>query len=96
MIYFSGLPLILPRIDIRVVCHCIAINSAIKLVVQRKYKVSEEKQVVIDEEVVKLKEVGFIVEIKYSTWLVNVALVHIFSQRWRVCAYFIYMNMTYP
>lgn len=72
----------MPRIGIRVVCHRIVINSIIKLVVRRKSKVYEEKQAAIDEEVVKLKEVGFIVEIKYLTWLENVALVWKSSQKW--------------
>lgn len=63
------------EIHIKVVSHCISINPSAKLVAQRKKKVGEEKKVAIDKEVGKLSDTGFIIEIKYPTWLANVMLV---------------------
>lgn len=48
-----------------VVCHRLTITSTMKLMVQRKHKVGTEKQLIIDEDVRKLrklKEVGSITE----------------------------------
>lgn len=45
-----------------VVCHRLTIISTMKLMVQRKHKVGKEKQLIVDEDVRKLKEVGSITE----------------------------------
>lgn len=59
---FALVPLKMSDIYTRVVYHRLAIDTTIKLVSQRKCKVSEEKIVVIDEEVQKLTSANFIRE----------------------------------
>lgn len=54
-------------IDIRVLCHRLSVNPSVRLVLQRKLIVGEEKRVAIDEEVDKLASVNFITETKYPT-----------------------------
>lgn len=43
------------------------LGSTVKHVAQRKHKISEEKGMVINEEIYKLKNVEFITEVKYPT-----------------------------
>ncbi|GAU29790.1 hypothetical protein TSUD_293580 [Trifolium subterraneum] len=57
-----------------VITHKLSISSTTKPIVQRKRKVGEERRAAITEEVAKLKEAGFIEEIKYPTWLIDGAL----------------------
>lgn len=44
-----------------------------------------EKWQVVEEEVRKLKEVRFIREIKYTTWLANVVVVKKANKKWCMC-----------
>lgn len=60
---------------------------------RRKHKVGEEKRVAINE---KLKEAGFIIEIKYAVWVPNVVIVQKSSNKWRMCVYFTNLNMVFP
>ncbi|MCI39841.1 hypothetical protein A2U01_0061073, partial [Trifolium medium] len=62
-------------IDESVITHKLSISPTTKPVSQRKRKVGEERREAIAEEVAKLKEAGFIDEIKYPSWLANVVMV---------------------
>jgi hypothetical protein len=48
------------------------------------------------EEVTKLKETGFIEEIKYPSWLANVVMVKKANGKWRMCVDFIDLNKACP
>jgi hypothetical protein len=50
----------------------------------------------VDEEVRKLKEAGFITEIKYPSWLVNVVMVKKANGKWRMCVDFTDLNKACP
>lgn len=46
--------------------------------------------------VIKLEEADFVKEVKYTTWLENVAMVKKPSDRWRICTYFIDLSKECP
>lgn len=62
---FAWTPSDMPGINTKMVIHRLVIHPSIKTMAQRKQKVSEEKSVVIDEEVGKLSDTGFIIKTKY-------------------------------
>ncbi|CAJ2643996.1 unnamed protein product [Trifolium pratense] len=64
---FAWKPSDMPGIDEGVITHKLSISPSTKPVSQRKRKVGEERRVAIAEEVEKLKEAGFIEEIKYPS-----------------------------
>lgn len=82
---FVWSPYDIPGIDIRVVCHHLAIDPFFKEVAQRKQKVDNEKKVSISEEVGKLSSGKFIMETKYHTWLAKVVLVTKVANKWHIC-----------
>ncbi|WVZ07299.1 hypothetical protein V8G54_020645 [Vigna mungo] len=57
---------------------------------------SAEKEEVVDEEVCKLLEAGFIREVKYTTWLANVVMVKKSNGKWRMCTDFTDLNKACP
>ncbi|CAJ2632006.1 unnamed protein product [Trifolium pratense] len=61
-----------------------------------RYLVGEERRVAIAEEVEKLKEAGFIEEIKYPSWLANVVMVKKANGKWRMCVDFTDLNKACP
>ncbi|GAU33358.1 hypothetical protein TSUD_364830 [Trifolium subterraneum] len=93
---FAWHPSDMPEIDESVITHKLSISPANKPVVQRKRKVGEERRAAITEEVAKLKEAGFIEEIKYPAWLENVVMVKKASDKWRMCVDFTDLNKAYP
>ncbi|PNX87219.1 gag-pol polyprotein [Trifolium pratense] len=86
----------MPGIDERVITHKLSISPSIKPISQRKRKVGEERRVAIAEEVAKLKEAGFIEEIKYPSWLANVVMVKKANGKWRMCVDFTDLNKACP
>ncbi|GAU32151.1 hypothetical protein TSUD_68220 [Trifolium subterraneum] len=93
---FTWKPSDMPGIDETIVTHKLAIAPNSKPVSQRKRKVGEERRTAIDEEVHKLKEAGFIEEIKYPEWLANVVLVKKSNGKWRMCVDFTDLNKACP
>lgn len=71
-------------IDLNFICHKFFIFSKAKLVAQRQGKLDEERRQVMKKESEKLLKVGFIREVKYSTWLSNVAMVKKPNGKWRM------------
>lgn len=65
----------MPHMDTKVVFHLLVIDHAIKLVSQRKRKVSREKKAAINEEVQNITSTYFIIEVKYLSWLTNMGLI---------------------
>ncbi|GAU50294.1 hypothetical protein TSUD_137480 [Trifolium subterraneum] len=89
-------PFDMPGIDESIITHKLSISPVNKPVVQRKRKVGEERRAAITEEVAKLKEAGFIEEIKYPTWLADVVMVKKASGKWRMCVDFTDLNKACP
>ena len=65
----------MPGIDPDVICHRLSMNPNVKLVVQKRQKLGEERRHIVDKEVKKLRSVGYVREIQYLSWLANVVLV---------------------
>ncbi|GAU32570.1 hypothetical protein TSUD_218280 [Trifolium subterraneum] len=93
---FAWHPSDMPGIDESVTMHKLSISPANKPVVQRKRKVGEDRRTSITEEVAKLKEAGFIEEIKYPVWLANVVMVKKANGKWRMCVDFTDLNKACP
>ncbi|GAU22813.1 hypothetical protein TSUD_142530 [Trifolium subterraneum] len=93
---FASQPSDMSGINESVITHKLSISPVNKPVVQRKRKVGEERRTTITEEVAKLKEAGFIEEIKYPTWLANVVMVKKASGKWRMCVDFTDLNKECP
>jgi len=62
-------------IDLGVMSHRLSVCKEARAVAQKKRRMSEEKRNATASVVQKLLEAGFIKEIHYTTWLVNVILV---------------------
>lgn len=75
---FSWASSAISGIDIRVVCHHFSIDSIMNPIMQKKNARSGRRKywLVIDEEVKIFNNAGFIIQIKYLTWLSNVLLVY--------------------
>jgi hypothetical protein len=56
----------------------------------------EEKHKVIDEEVYKLLEAGFIKEVHHLEWLANPVLVKKKNGKWRMCVDYTSLNKACP
>ncbi|XP_045791855.1 uncharacterized protein LOC123886594 [Trifolium pratense] len=93
---FAWKPSDMPGIDEGVITHKLSISPNTKPVSQRKRKVGEERRAAIAEEVEKLKEAGFIEEIKYPSWLANVVMVKKANGKWRMCVDFTDLNKACP
>lgn len=84
----------MPDIDTIVVCIHLTIDHSVKIVCQRKHKVGKEKSATIDEEVQKLTSIGFIIEVKYPSWMANVVFVTKESNKWHMCIDITDLNIT--
>ncbi|KAL0386441.1 UNVERIFIED_CONTAM: hypothetical protein Slati_4602300 [Sesamum latifolium] len=51
---------------------------------------------IIEEEVNKLKEAGYVSEVQYTDWLANVVVVPKASEKWRMCTDFTDLNKACP
>ncbi|XP_020206425.1 uncharacterized protein LOC109791529 [Cajanus cajan] len=72
----------MPDIDANFICHRLAIHKEAKPVTQRKRKVGGERREAVIAETQKLLHIGFIREVRYTTWLANVVLVKKNSGKW--------------
>ncbi|XP_057452759.1 uncharacterized protein LOC130744604 [Lotus japonicus] len=86
----------LPGIDPKFICHKLALNPGAKPIVQFKRKMGEEKTEAVKVETNKLLEAGFIREVKYPTWLVNVVMVKKANGKWRMCTDYTDLNKHCP
>lgn len=87
---FAWKPIGMPSINPNFFCHKLALNPSVKPLCQRRMKMALE-QLEIEKQVKELQEVGFIREIRYTTWLANVVLVKKQNEKWRMC--FDYTNL---
>jgi hypothetical protein len=76
--------------------HKLQVNPFAKPRKQRLHKMSDEKVAVAKAEVQRLLDAGFIREVHYPSWLVNVVMVKKKNGKWRMCTYFTYLNKCCP
>ncbi|XP_061372006.1 uncharacterized protein LOC133314536 [Gastrolobium bilobum] len=93
---FAWKPSDMPGIDPEVCCHRLSIDPKAKPISQKKRKFGVERQKIIDEEVKRLHDAGFIREIKYTTWLSNPVLVKKPNGAWRMCVDYTDLNKVCP
>jgi len=86
----------MPGIHPNVMSHKLATFKEARSIAQKKWKMCEELKQVVEEEVKKLLEAGFVREIKYTTWLTNVVMVKKSSGKWRMRTNFTDLNKACP
>ncbi|XP_023921409.1 uncharacterized protein LOC112032871 [Quercus suber] len=72
----------MPRIDPSAMVHKLNVNPASSLVQHKKRVFAQERDKAIAEEVRKLLKAGFIREVYYPDWLVNVVMVKKANGKW--------------
>ncbi|XP_075663054.1 uncharacterized protein LOC142632557 [Castanea sativa] len=86
----------MPGIDPSVLVHRLNVSPSFPPVRQKKRVFTQEKDRVVVEEVCKLQEVGFIREVYYPDWLVNVMMVKKSNEKLRMCVDFTNLNKACP
>ncbi|XP_027922675.1 uncharacterized protein LOC114180566 [Vigna unguiculata] len=74
----------LPGVDPHVAVHKLSVYKEARYVSQKKWKLGEERRLVVKIEANKLLNAGFIEEAHYTTWLPNVVLVKKANGKWRM------------
>ncbi|XP_019462945.1 PREDICTED: uncharacterized protein LOC109361868 [Lupinus angustifolius] len=86
----------MPGIDPSFVCHPLTIKQGAKPVAQRRRKMGTGRTKEVALKVAELLEAGFVCEITYTTWLVNVVLVKKPSGKWQMCIEYTDLNKVCP
>ena len=86
----------MPGIPTEVIQHNMNVNPKKKPMQQRRIAFALERDQAVREEVAKLLTVGFIQEVYYPDWLVNVVLVKKANGKWRMCVDFTNLNKACP
>ena len=86
----------MPGIPTEVIQHKMNVNPEKKPMQQRRIAFALERDQAVREEVAKLLTVGFIREVYYPDWLVNVVLVKKANGKWRMCVDFTNLNKACP
>ncbi|KAL2248431.1 UNVERIFIED_CONTAM: Retrovirus-related Pol polyprotein from transposon opus [Sesamum indicum] len=79
-----------------VIVHRLNVDPTMRPVQQKKRNFSVEKNQVIREEVDRLLNAGYIMEVQYTNWLSNVVVVPKPGGKWRVCIDFTDLNKACP
>ena len=85
-----------PGVDPNFICHHLNVNPSIIPRKQPPRRSSKEHSNAIRDEVIKLKQAGYIKEVSYTEWLANTVVVKKKSGKWRVCVDFTYLNKACP
>jgi hypothetical protein len=93
---FMWSPSDMPGIPTEVAEHALEIRAGSKPVKQHLRRFDEEKRKVIDEEIHKLLEAGFIKEVHHPEWLANPVLVKKKCEKWRMCVDYTSLNKACP
>ncbi|PKA57232.1 RNA-directed DNA polymerase like [Apostasia shenzhenica] len=81
----------------RAVCeHHLNVSQAVSPIAQKKRVMAGERQDAIKEEINKLLGAGYIREIQYPRWLINVVMVKKANGKWRMCVDFRALNQACP
>ena len=86
----------MPDIPTEIIQHKLNVNPASKLVQQRRRVFALEQDQAVRDEVARLLSAGFIREVYYPDWLVNVVLVKKANGKWRMRVDFTDLNRAYP
>ena len=85
----------MPGISPKIIRHKLNVDLERKPVQQRRRVFALKHNQVITNEVNKLLSAGFIREVYYLDWLVNVVLVKKANGKWRMCVDFTNLNKAY-
>ena len=85
-----------PGVDPNFICHHLNVNPSIIPRKQPPRRSSKEHSDAIRDEVIKLKQAGYIKEVSYTEWLANTVVVKKKSGKWRVCVDFTDLNKVCP
>ncbi|XP_057981338.1 uncharacterized protein LOC131166784 [Malania oleifera] len=83
-------------IDLAVIEHRLQVDPNHRRVKQKKRSFAMEPIKIIDEEVMKLVQAKFIMEVDYSEWLSNMVLVRKSNEKWRTRIDFTDLNKAFP
>ncbi|XP_038688690.1 uncharacterized protein LOC119987863 [Tripterygium wilfordii] len=83
-------------IDPNVITHQLQVDDNFLPVRQKRRRFAPERNKVINEEVQKLLDIGFVREVQYPDWLANVVAVKKKNGKWRVCIDFTDLNKACP
>ncbi|KAL6316779.1 hypothetical protein AAG906_021079 [Vitis piasezkii] len=83
-------------ISLSIASHQLNILSTSKPVRQKNRRFHPDRQKVIQEEIEKLLEAGFIIEVEYPEWLANTIVVPKKGGKWRVCVDYTNLDDVYP
>ena len=78
------------------VSHKLNVNPSARPIRQRVRRFQPNRHQIIQAEVDKLLEAGFIKEVKYPEWLANVVVVPKKGGKWRVCVDYTDLNDACP
>ncbi|KAL0420544.1 UNVERIFIED_CONTAM: Retrovirus-related Pol polyprotein from transposon gypsy [Sesamum latifolium] len=79
-------------IDPEVIVHRLNVDPMMRPIKQKKRSFGAERNRIIEEEVSKQMEAGYISEVQYTDWLANVVVVPKASGKWRMCTDFTDLN----
>ncbi|KAL0413601.1 UNVERIFIED_CONTAM: Retrovirus-related Pol polyprotein from transposon gypsy [Sesamum radiatum] len=83
-------------IDPEVIVHRLNVDPMMRPMKQKKKTFGAERNKIIEEEVKKLLEAGYVSEVQYTDWLANVVVVPKASGKWRMCTDFTDLNKACP
>ena len=86
----------MPGISTEVIAYKLNVNPSISPVKQKRRIFDPERNATVMEEVDKLLMAGFIREVYYLEWLVNVVMVKKSTGKWRMCVDFTDLNKACP
>ena len=86
----------MPGIPTEIIQHKLNVNPVSKRVQQRRRVFAPERDQAVRDEVARLLSAGFIREVYYPDWLVNVVLVKKANGKWRMCVDFTDLNRACP
>ncbi|XP_072071983.1 uncharacterized protein [Arachis hypogaea] len=93
---FAWTPADMPRIDPQLMSHHLAVKPEARPVAQRRRKMSQERAEKVAKQTASLLEAGFIWELDYSTWLLNVVLVRKHNGKLRMSVDYSDLNKACP
>ncbi|KAL2237388.1 UNVERIFIED_CONTAM: Retrovirus-related Pol polyprotein from transposon [Sesamum indicum] len=93
---FAWSPSDFQGINPEIIVHRLNIDQQVKPVKQKKRVLGIERNKIIEEEVGKLLQAGFVREIQYTTWLLNVVIVPKAAGKWRMCTDYTDLNKACP
>jgi hypothetical protein len=76
--------------------HRVQVNPSVKPKKQKLHKMSVEKVDAAKSEVQRWLDAGFILEMQYLSWLVNVVMIKKKNDKWRMCTNFTNLNKCCP